>query len=89
MYTNFRPIAMLVNTDIRLSAVITARPGVEVYLVASQDDIDMALLTNLETPCKLAFVGGDQARTFAKGYGGVWIQDSPNVEADLRRFWGL
>ena len=87
-YMNFRPIAMLVHTDIRLSAAVAALPGIEVYHVASQDDIDMALLTNLETPCKLAFVGGDEARTFAKEYGGTWIQDGPDLEADLQRFWG-
>ena len=62
----FRRIAMPVHTDIQPSAAVTARPGVEVYHVATEDDIDMALLTNMETPCKLAFVGGDQAKTFAK-----------------------
>jgi len=89
MNMNLRTIAMLVNTDIQLSAAVTARPGVEVYHVANDDDIDMALLTNLETPCKLAFVGGDAAKTFAKDYGGVWIPDGPDVEADLLRFWEI
>ena len=89
MNMNSRQIAMLVDTDTQVSGAIAAIPGAEVYHVASQDDIDMALLTNLETPCKLAFVGGDQARTFAKGYGGVWIADGPNVEADLLRFWEI
>ena len=85
----FRRIAMLVDTDIQLSAAVTARPGVEVYHVANKDDIDIALLSNMETPCKLAFVGGDQAKTFAKSYGGTWIEDGPTVEADLLRFWDL
>jgi hypothetical protein len=85
----FRYAAMLVHTDIQLSAAVTARPGFEVYHVANEDDIDMALLTNMETPCKLAFVGGDEAKTFAKEYGGVWIADSATVELDLLRFWGL
>jgi hypothetical protein len=49
----------------------------------------MALLNNLETPLQLAFVGGDQAKTFAKGYGGTWIEDGPTIEEDLKRFWGL
>ena len=86
---NFRRIAMIVDTDIQLSAAVTACPGAEIYHVATQDEIDMALLTNMETPCKLAFVGGDQAKTFAKSYGGVWIADGPNVENDLLRLWGL
>jgi len=86
-YMTVRCIAMLVHTDIRLSAAITALPDIEIYNIANDYEIDMALLTNLETPLKLAFVGGDQARTFAKGYGGVWIEDGPNVEADLLRFW--
>ena len=84
----FRRIAMIVDTDIQLSAAVTACPGVEVYHVATQDDIDIALLSNMETPCKLAFVGGDQAKTFAKSYGGTWIEDGPTVETDLLRFWG-
>ena len=68
------------------------RSRVEVYRLDGpnfEDQIDMALLTNMETPCKLAFVGGDEAKSFAKLYGGVWIPDGPNVEADLLRFWGL
>ena len=38
---NFRRIAMIVGTDIQLSAAVTARPGVEVYHVASEDEIDV------------------------------------------------
>lgn len=87
-YMNFRPIAMLVDTDIQLSAAVAALPGVEVYHVANQDNIDMALLTNMETPCKLAFIGRD-AKRLAGLYGGTWIADGPNVEGDLLRFWGL
>jgi hypothetical protein len=49
----------------------------------------MALLNNMETPCKLAFVGGDRAKAFADQYGGTWIQDGPDLEADLLRFWGI
>ena len=48
----------------------------------------MALLTNLETPCKLAFVGGEETKQFSVRYGGVWIADSATVETDLLRFWG-
>ena len=80
---------MLVDTDIQPSAAVTARPGVEVYHVANEDDVEMALLNNLETPLKLAFVGGDAARTFAKEYGGVWIADGPDAEGDLLRWWDL
>jgi hypothetical protein len=88
-YMAFRRIAMLVHTDIQLSAAITARPDVEVYHVANEDDIDMALLNDLVVPCKLAFVGGDRAKAFADQYGGTWIQDGPDLEADLQRVWGL
>lgn len=89
MHMNSRRIAMLVNTDIRLSTAVTARSGVEVYHVASQDDIDMTLLTDLVVPCKLAFVGGDRAKAFADQYGGVWIADGPDAEGELLRFWGI
>jgi hypothetical protein len=34
-------------------------------------------------------VGGDEAKQFGGKYGGVWIPDGPNVEADLLRLWGL
>ena len=88
-YMNFRPIAMLVHTDIQLSAAVAALPGVEVYHVANEDDVEMALLTDLVVPCKLAFVGGDRAKAFADQYGGTWIQDGPDLEADLQRVWGL
>src|ERR1035437_4842257 len=87
-YMTFRRIAMLVDTDIQLSDAVTARPGVEVYHVATEDDIDMALLTDMETPCKFAFVGRD-AKRLAGPYGGVWISDCPHLEGDLLRFWGL
>jgi hypothetical protein len=69
------------------------RPDVEVYRLRPgpdlEDQIDMALLNDLITPLKLAFVGGDEAKTFANEYGGVWIPDGPTVEADVRRFWDL
>jgi hypothetical protein len=60
----------------------------EVHHVSDEDEIDMALLTNLETPCKLAFVGGEETKQFSVRYGGVWIADSATVETDLLRFWG-
>ena len=85
---NFRRIAMIVNTDIQLSAAVTACPGAEIYHVATQDEIDLELLTNMETPCKLAFVGRD-AKRLAGLYGGTWTEDGPTVEADLLRFWDL
>ena len=88
-YMTFRPIAMLVDTDIQLSAAVTARPGVEVYHVANDDDVEMALLNDLITPLKLAFVGGDAPKTFAKEYGGVWIADGPDAEGELLRLWDL
>jgi hypothetical protein len=84
-----RFIAMLVHTNIRLNAAVTARPGVEVYHVGSEDDIDMALLNDLETPLKLAFMGGNAARILAKEYGGVSIADGPSAEVDLLRLWDL
>ncbi len=35
-----RHILMLVDTDLPLSAAVTARPGVEIHHVASEDEID-------------------------------------------------
>jgi hypothetical protein len=68
-------------------------PNVELYGLNGPDfenEIEMALLNNLETPVKLAFVsGGEEAKRFDGQYGGVWIPDGPNVEADLLRLWGL
>ena len=78
---------MLVDSDIHLSAALTDRPGVEVHHVATEDDIDMALLADMHSPCKLAFVGGDVAKLLAETYGDIWIMDSPTVEEDLLRFW--
>jgi hypothetical protein len=49
----------------------------------------MALLNDLVTPLKLAFVGGDDAKQLDGQYGGVWIADSPTVEQDLEGLWGL
>lgn len=77
----------VVHTDIQLSAAITARPGIEVYHVVTEDDIDRALLTDLVAPCRLAFVGGEDARRLAGLYGGMWIMDSPAVEGDLAGLW--
>jgi hypothetical protein len=68
------------------------RPDVEVYRLRGPDlehEIEMALLNNLETPLKLAYVGGEEAKQFDGQYSGVWIAESANVERDLRRFWGL
>jgi hypothetical protein len=88
MSLHFRHIAMLLHRDISVTAAVTALSGVEVYTVANQDDIDMALLSNLETPCKLIFVGRD-AKPVAELYGGTWIEDGPDVENTLLRLWGL
>jgi hypothetical protein len=49
----------------------------------------MALLDDLETPCELVFVGGDPAKRLAQTYHGQWIQNTPTLEDDLRRFWDL
>jgi hypothetical protein len=68
------------------------RPDVEVYRLGGPDfeyQIDMALLMDMVTPCKLAFVGGDLARRLASGYYGTWIEDTPSVNEDLLAFWGL
>jgi hypothetical protein len=68
------------------------RPDVEVYRLHGPDfenEIEMALLNDLDLPLKLAFVGGDEVKQFDGQYSGVWIPDGPNLEADLLRFWGL
>jgi hypothetical protein len=68
------------------------RPDVEIYRVDGpdfEDQIEMALLNDLVTPLKLAFVGGEDAKEFDGQYEGLWIEDRPNVEADLLRYWHL
>ena len=68
------------------------RLDVEVYRLEGPDfehEIEMGLLDNLETPLKLAFVGGEEAKLFDGRYGGVWIADSATIETDLLRLWGL
>jgi len=68
------------------------RLNVEVWRLNGPDfehEIEMGLLNNLETPLKLAYVADDEAKQFDGKYGGVWIPDGPNVEADLLRLWGL
>ena len=65
------------------------RLDVEVYRLNGPDfehEIEMAFLNNLETPLKLAFVGGEEAKQFDGQYSGVLIPDGPNVEEDLCRF---
>ena len=67
------------------------RLNVEVYRLDGpdlEDQIELALY-DLETPLKLAYVGGEEAKQFDGQYGGVWIPDGPNVEAGLLRSWGL
>ena len=66
-------------------------PGVEVYHVDGPDieyEVDMALLNDLVSPCKLAFVGGVTAKRLATAYYGTWIEDTPSVNEDLLAFWG-
>jgi hypothetical protein len=69
------------------------RPDVEVYRLHPgpdlEDQIELALLNNLETPLKLVYVGGDEAKKLDGEYSGVWLPDRPNVEGDLLRFWDL
>ena len=65
---------------------------VEVYFVDDPDiehQVDMALLNDLITPCKLAFVGGDLAKRLAAAYYGTWIEDTPSVNEDCLRFGTL
>jgi hypothetical protein len=68
------------------------RPGVEIYRVDGpdlEDQIEMALLNDLITPLKLAFVGGDTAKHLAEAYFGTWIEDTPSVNDELLAFWGF
>ena len=65
---------------------------VEVYRLSGPDfenEIEMGLLNNLETPLKLVYVGGEEAKEFDGEYSGVWMPDGPNVENDLLGLWGL
>ena len=66
-------------------------PGVEIYVVDGPDienQVDMALLNDLISPCKLAFVGGDLAKRLATAYYATWIEDTESVNEDLLAFWG-
>jgi len=68
------------------------RPGIEIYRVDGPDlenEIEMALLNDLHCPVKLAFLGGDVAKSMANLYGGTWIADGQKVNDDLLRFWQL
>ena len=65
-------------------------PDVELYFVHELDiehQVDMALLNDLITPCKLVFVGGDLAKRLATAYYGTWIEATPSVNEDLLAFW--
>lgn len=66
--------------------------GVELYDIHRpdiEDQIDLALLNDLHSPVKLAFVGGVVAKNMASLYGATWIADGPTVNDDLLRFWQL
>src|ERR1017187_3813856 len=66
------------------------RLNVEVYRLDGpdlEDQIELALLNDLEAPLKLAYVGGEEAKQFDGQYSGVWVPDGPDVEADLQRLW--
>jgi hypothetical protein len=67
---------------------------VDVYHVATHntedqmcEEIDMALLDGLHCYSKLAFVGGDIAKDLAGSYQIAWIQDTPDVDEELLRYW--
>lgn len=85
-----RYIAIIVETATSIDLErLHGYPGVEVYEVTTEDEIDMALLNDLHCPVNLVFVGGGKAKRFADLYGGIWISDTPSVNDDLIRVWGL
>jgi len=77
---------MLVG-DVRLGTAVSAHEGVEVYSVSTEDEIEMALLNDLHSPCKLVFIGGERAKRFAEQYGATCIESTPTLEENLLRFW--
>ena len=92
MYT--RHVAILIHSTADLNtAALKERPGVEIYRIENdvdvEDEIDIALLQDFVSPFKLAFVGGDAAKRFAKSFDCTWIEDSPTVQNDLLAFWGI
>jgi hypothetical protein len=54
-----------------------------------EDQVELALLTDLVRPLKLSFIGGDVAKRLAEAYFGSWIEDTPMVNDDLLAFWGI
>jgi hypothetical protein len=68
-------------------------PRVELYCIDDGPDVanqvEMALLNDLVSEIKAAYVGGPVAKLLAEGYRGMWIQDTPAVNQDLLQFWGF
>lgn len=96
---NTRFIAMILDVryDVDFDKLKELNPDwveiyhIDVHTTAAQieDEIDMALLNDLICPVRLAFVGEDLAKDFAKRYYGTWIADSPNAEEELLKFWEI
>jgi hypothetical protein len=87
-----RYIAIFVESSNVTPERLKVHPNVELYFVEGPDaenEIDMALLNDLVCPIELAFVGGAAAKAFAASYGSTWIENTPTVENDLLRFWGI
>jgi hypothetical protein len=64
--------------------------SLEVYTDAlTEDDVELALLNDFVRPLELAFVGGKLAKMFAAKYGDIWIEDTPKINEELLRFWGI
>ena len=75
------------------AAQLAHYPRVELYCIDDRPNVEyqveMALLNDLVSEIKAAYVGGAVAKILADGYMGTWIQDTPAVNQDLLQFWGF
>jgi hypothetical protein len=84
MYGNeISQIAMLVNIQVR--PTVSNRPITSPTQKTSRWRYSMDPVC----PCKLAFVGDEEAKRFALLYGGTWIEHPPTLEDELMCFWDL
>jgi hypothetical protein len=66
------------------------QPGVDLYYVSGADvgeQIVMALLEDFHSIRTMVFVGGEQARREATEFQIAWIEDTPEINDALLKFW--
>jgi len=87
-------LAVCCDSNLDIEAVKRQHPDAVLHVVNTSDseaqiddEIDMVLLDYLHSSLKLAFVGGDQAKKLAEGYGATWIRETTTTTEDLLRYW--